>query len=112
MNQYKLRVKLNSILFDSGYLCDPEKVEDYIIACGMEFAKQTEDKRKTVNAIDELLKYGMIATRNGGKIKGGYINALQSGEIIITPYGRANLDMNRRDVHFARFVEEVKRSIR
>jgi hypothetical protein len=100
MDQYDLRDKLNNALFKSGYLFDENMESAYEELCKAEFFNENEDNIDTISAFEETFIHGMIMFRHNVKLSRSSVNVvsmLKNGQIVITPYGRANLDFNRRD---------------
>ena len=96
MNEYRLKVRLNDAFCGSGYVKDEKKTAEYAARCADIFEEQSDDKKSTIRAIKYVLKTGM-ATYRGDPGGGSLIKDLKSGLIVITEYGRANLDIQRRD---------------
>jgi hypothetical protein len=97
MNEYRLKSKLNDAICGSGYLKDKTKGKEYSDKCADIFEGQNENKKGTIKAIKYLIKTGMVEYRCDPMGGSSLIQNLIDGIIVITQYGRANLDIQRRD---------------
>jgi hypothetical protein len=104
-----LRHHLNRILHITGFLYNPFKEELYNEECKKEFRNVKYKDPKIKDLFIELFKNGMISYKDMSKknkddfdvdnMKVDQIrDLLINGKIIINQYGRANMDVNNRDI--------------
>jgi hypothetical protein len=117
MNQYHLRLKLNDVCCKTGFLYDQVNLDKYIQLCKIEFNSENTKTDETTQSVLYLLKKGMITTNKRmkqgvedilSKSPSEIIDFLKNGDFVITPYGRANLDINYRDGEFQSSKEIIE----
>ena len=107
-----LRKVLNKLYFDSGYLYNQNKFDEYKILCKKEFHKKQYNENEYREQLISYVKYGMIKLEDNEMIKDidqmstdKTIELLTNGQFIITEYGRCNIDLNNRD-HISRQLND------